>query len=111
MGRLIVLVVLVGLLVPAFGVSNTDIAIKEFDRKPFKNSIAYKFFEVAAEDTNTEAGPPFNDGVYNYELCKSEASLILEAMNNFEEWGLRCKYATFKEFKNFRNRNTLYRMF
>lgn len=92
MGRLILFVALVAVATQALGFSNTSIAIREFNRNPLKNSIAYQFFEAAAKDETTESGSPFNDGVYNYELCKSEASLILGAMNNFEEWGLRCKY-------------------
>lgn len=89
MTRLVLLVALAALSAQAFEVSNT---VKGFNKTPLQNNIAYKFFEAAVEDETTESGSPFNDGVYNYEHCKTEAALILEAMNNFEEWGLQCEY-------------------
>lgn len=92
MTRLVLLVALAALSAQAFEVSDTRNATKGFNQTPLQNHIAYKFFEVAAEDETTESDSPFNDGVYNYELCKAEAALILEAMNNFEQWGLQCEY-------------------
>lgn len=91
MTRLVLIVALAALSAQAFEVSNTSITLRQFNKSPLQNNIAYKFFENAAGDQSTEPGSPFNDGVYNYEKCKSEAALVLEAMENFEEWGLQCK--------------------
>lgn len=93
MTRLVLFVALAAISAQAFEISNTtSIATKDFNQTPFLNNIAFKFFEVAAEDRTVETGSPFNDAPYNYELCKKEAHLILEAMENYEEWGLQCEY-------------------
>lgn len=74
---------------------NTSIALKDFNASPFQNNIAYKFFEKAAYDNKTLTEAPFTEGDYNYMQCKTEARLILDAMNAYQEWGLQCKYKRF----------------
>lgn len=93
MTRLTLLVALAALSVTsAYEITNTSIAIKGFNPQSLTNSVAFKFFEVAVADEHTKTDEEYNYGVYNYGQCKTEAALILQAMENYEEWGLQCEY-------------------